>query len=522
MIEKLLRPLFAVAFITLICPCVHAAFEPIPPRTQQRIPLRATEPCTMLFLEGRLASSVEAAPESSIRLYLNGVLLDGSRIIGRKTVLTPENPKLTTPPYPRYSAEDHYFAFPKDTDFIAGNGPFFNESAARTVGCPYLLQLNVGDILHSTGNELLIINGNRKAFIIKQCSLQRKPEPVDEPLFVNSAWPFFYWSAEMRTRYREALGKGTFTPEEKASILTGLGTAEFLREGGDRAQAVHDWQQALTTSSAFNLRGEAAYRLAAERLHTGQWVDGHTEALVRAAAKGDDSWAELAAVILTVSDRRPDAESPRLIIRPPLMHGPQQVDGVLDEPFWKTVKVYPLLNPMKSYQSDRTLPYYNTDVRFVVLPDGIALGFTGKLPENVHWLTGRGRDEPVWEDNAVEFFVSPGTDLRHYYELDATPLGGQFDARNEWWWKTDSTWNGAWQVAARLDGTQFTIEYFVPWTDLGLKDKPASGTAFVVAVTRYLVRDTGMDYNGGMFYTLTKHRAYDCHRLMDGAVLVIP
>ena len=515
-----LAVIVAMMALALLHAC--AQLVTMPPRSQQLIPLPATPASSILYLEGRLDFFDEISAETAIRLYLNSVLLDGSRLLGSNTILFAENPRLSTPPFPRYSSDDHCFAFPVDPDFIAGNGPFHDELSERTIGCPYLLQLKVGDLLQPKGNELYIINGSRRKFVIRQCTLQNKPLIQAEPLLHTPAWTLFYYSAEMRARYTEALGQDLFNEHEKAHILAALGTGELLRAGGDRALAVRDWQQALASSTSFNLRGEAAYRLAAERQLSGKWADEKTEALVRAAAVGNDAWAELAAALLTVMNRRPVAQSPRPIICPPLVHGPQKVDGVLDEPFWKTLTAYPLTNAMASWRSDSSLPYYKTDVRVAVLPDGLALGFTGDLPDDVHWRTGLGRDESVWEDNCVECFIAPSADLHYYYELNATPLGGQFDGRHEWWWKCNPGWNGKWQTAARLNGTQFTIEYFVPWTDFGLTQKPPSGTVFLFDATRYLVRDTSKEHDDGIFYTLTPHRAFDCHRLMDGALLVIP
>ncbi len=418
-------PVLLLALSALLFPdaCLAQTFLTVAPHSQQAVNLTGAHGDNILYLEGRLESRDESQPETAIRLYLNGTLLDGTRLLGSQTIYTPENPKLTTPPVPRYSADDHCFAFPTDNDYIAGNGPFrYSEAYARTLGCPYLLQLNVGNLLRPGANELLISNGSELPFTIRQCSLNQYPQVVEESLPHNPEWTLFYYSAEMRARYLADARRGTWIPEERAHLLTALGTAELLRDGGSREQAVHDWQQALETSTDFDLRGEAAYRLAAERLRSGQWADERTEALVRtAAAVEDESWSELAAGILKVINHRPVGESPRLIITPPLVAGPLKVDGALDEKFWHEAKVYPLDYPMTNGKSDRMLPKFSTDVRFVVLPKGLAVGFTGVIPANTNWLTGVQRDDPVWEDNAVELFITPDTDIRTYYETRCNP-----------------------------------------------------------------------------------------------------
>jgi len=489
------------------------------PHSQQVIPLNASPDTAILCIEGRLVNNYEAPPRTAIRLILNRTLLEGDRIIGPRTIVLPTNPKADYPPRPRYTPADRCFAFPIDADYIAGNGPFWgNEGSRQSVGCPHLLQLRVGDLLRAKGNELTVINGSKMTFEVRCCSLAATPETSAEPLVPNPAWTLFYYSPEMCQSYETAVQQGKFTPAERAHILAAIGTGELLRDGGDRAKAIQAWQQALATSTTFDLRGEAAYRLAAERLRAGKWADERTEALVRAAAVGDESWAELAAALLKIIDgNRADEEKGRLIIRPALVQGAQVVDAVLDEPFWKVVPTYKLNYSMGKAR----LPYYATDVRFAVREDGLALGFTGDIPEGACWTAGINRDANVWDDNAVEFFVSPDTDIRYYYELNASPMGGQYDGKHHWWWDCNPGWNGQWKVAGRVDGAKFTIEYAIPWTDLGFTAKPASGTVFIVAVTRYAV--TGKDDDSvGKFFTLTKHRDYDCHRMMDGAVLVIP
>lgn len=491
----------------------------IPGRTATTQILTATGDAQMLVLEGRFVSGwAEGGPRWAIRLLLNDVLLDANRILGPHTVYAPKTPKLLTPARPRYAVADRTFAFLSDTDFIEGNGPYpwDDERSFRVIGCPPVLQLTVRDLLRPGANTLTIINGAQESFEVKQVALLSGPLYTEEPLPSDPTWPMLAQSAEMRTAYQNLLRQGELLPAQQAHLLAALGTAEFLRPGGRQSLAFRYWRQALMTSRQFDLRGEAGYRLAAERLRTGKWDQPGDEALACDASGDDDSWSELTRAVLDVLAGKTDS-SARPLIRPAFTAAPMRLDGRLDEPAWATAHVYPITYPMSPKSP---VPLYPTTVRFLVQPDGLRVGFTGEMPETFPWSTGIGRDEPIWFDHAVELFL--GTpELREYYELDASPLGGQFDCRNVWWWKGDSGWNGRWQVASRLDHGQFAIEYAIPWRDLGWRSRPRGGTTLIVTAVRAANLVTGNDRQRE-FFGMTRHRGYDPHRLMDGALLVLP
>ncbi|MHB9133198.1 MAG: sugar-binding protein [Armatimonadota bacterium] len=511
------RIIWCILACCLLAGYAHAAELPsIPPKSQRIITLTAGKDDAFLAVEGRFVLEHESRPLPMIRLVLNGTLLEGERIIGPHTMYAPLIDTFRYTPRSRYSSVDRCFAFPMDTDYTHGNGPWWSEMNERIAGCPALLQLRVGDLLKPGKNELLIVNGGHKAFELRHCAYASAAVEQQEPLLTKPGWISPALNAEIRKMYQTALKGGKLSPAESAHIHTALGTAEFLREGGDRKAAIRHWQQALATSDNFALRGEAAYRLVAVRTRTGRWPDAHTEALVRAAAVGDESWAGLTRAVLDALEGKQDSAA-RPLIRPAAVATEITLDGQLDETCWKSAKTYPIANPM----GDENGKYFDTQVRYVVTPGGLAVGFTGVLPAQNEWSCGITRDQPVWEDNCVEIFLSPDTDLRHYYEMNATPLGAQYDGRNTWWWKTNGDWNGNWKMASQIHGTDFTVEYLIPWSDLGFKARPARGTLMITGAARFVV-ELQNEKRVGWFYTMTKHRGYDCHRMMDGAVLVMP
>ncbi len=95
------------------------------------------------------------------------------------------------------------------------------------------------------------------------------------------------------------------------------------------------------------------------------------------------------------------------------------------------------------------------------------------------WGRYRGRDEPLWEEEAVEIFLSPGGDPpRVYFELEFNPFGAVFDAivrnptstRREM--RVDAEWDCAGLVhAARVLAPErrWTVEASIPWRGLGVE-----------------------------------------------------
>lgn len=94
------------------------------------------------------------------------------------------------------------------------------------------------------------------------------------------------------------------------------------------------------------------------------------------------------------------------------------------------------------------------------------------------WGRFRGRDEPLWEEEAVEVFLAPGgASPSDYFEFEFNPFGAVFDAivrnptsrRAEMRVETD--WDCAGLVhAARVFAAErrWTVEARIPWSGLGI------------------------------------------------------
>ena len=108
-------------------------------------------------------------------------------------------------------------------------------------------------------------------------------------------------------------------------------------------------------------------------------------------------------------------------VKIPRLAGTVKLDGLLDEPVWKKAAV---LEPF--YANDGSGPERErTTVRLWYDDQALYLGWTCKDVDIQATLTNR--DSKFWEEEVVEFFVTP-KELGRYFELQWNPLGGVFDA----------------------------------------------------------------------------------------------
>jgi hypothetical protein len=165
----------------------------------------------------------------------------------------------------------------------------------------------------------------------------------------------------------------------------------------------------------------------------------------------------------------------------PMIKAAIKIDGVLDEEVWqKASRLTPFVH------HDTMAPArVSTEVR--IWYDDAAL-FLGWVCEDTDiQATFTQRDSRFWEEEVVEFFVTPGT-LDRYFELQWNPLGGTFDAiisneigpdgrskqfKGDWSYTAPSM-----AFAVKVDGTvqnssdrdqRWTVEVRVPFADLNVR-----------------------------------------------------
>ena len=105
----------------------------------------------------------------------------------------------------------------------------------------------------------------------------------------------------------------------------------------------------------------------------------------------------------------------------PRIEGEVNIDGVLDEQPWQKAA---RLTPFVQHDTMGTARV-RTEVRIWYDQAALYLGWICEDGDIQATLTGR--DRRFWEEEVVEFFVTPAG-LDRYFELQWNPLGGSFDA----------------------------------------------------------------------------------------------
>ena len=212
------------------------------------------------------------------------------------------------------------------------------------------------------------------------------------------------------------------------------------------------------------------------------------------------------AVVAAQSPGAPTLPEPKTAAVPRLS-ATLNIDGVLNEQVWASaVRLTPFVR-YDTMANSRT----RTEVRLWYDTAALHLGWI--CEDDDIQATFTSRDSRFWEEEVVEFFVTPGT-LDRYFELQWNPLGGTFDAiisnqigpdgRSE---RFEGDWSytaADMTYAVRVDGSvqnsndkddRWTVEVRVPFTDLRVPP-PAVGEVW-----------------RGNFYRFNRGRTHDPEQL---------
>jgi carbonic anhydrase/acetyltransferase-like protein (isoleucine patch superfamily)/bifunctional DNA-binding transcriptional regulator/antitoxin component of YhaV-PrlF toxin-antitoxin module len=168
--------------------------------------------------------------------------------------------------------------------------------------------------------------------------------------------------------------------------------------------------------------------------------------------------------------------------------GQIRVDGSLDDPGWTGI---PPMSPLV-HSNGAGAPREQTEVKVSWDDANLYLAYACKDADI--WGNFEHRDDPLYDEEVVEFFLCPTGDLRHYFEFEISPLNVLFDAKvfspegDRRSMLVDREWNAAGiRTAVRVSGTLndrtapdigWIAEAALPFADLGLSGPPAPGTVW--------------------------------------------
>lgn len=105
----------------------------------------------------------------------------------------------------------------------------------------------------------------------------------------------------------------------------------------------------------------------------------------------------------------------------PKVNIPPIIDGCLDGDAWSHPQAVSLV-----LSEDGATASKPTNVKLCWDDDHLYAAFAC-IDQDI-WGTMLNRDDPIWNEEVVEIFLSPDGDLTHYYELNVSPRNVVFDA----------------------------------------------------------------------------------------------
>jgi hypothetical protein len=200
------------------------------------------------------------------------------------------------------------------------------------------------------------------------------------------------------------------------------------------------------------------------------------------AEKSKASLGEKAKEVGMADQPRSVADLPTHVVR--RTADPLVIDGRLDEPVWSRLQPVSDLKLMDGM----THPQLPTEVKLCWDDRYLYLAFTA-IDTDI-WGTMRNRDDPIYEEEVVETFLSSSGDPTRYYEFEWSPHNTVFDAvihcPNEWGDRSTMTADTAWncsgllsavQVVGTIDrrddlDQQWTVEVALPFAEIGRNGRP--------------------------------------------------
>jgi len=154
-----------------------------------------------------------------------------------------------------------------------------------------------------------------------------------------------------------------------------------------------------------------------------------------------------AETIATPSARRQGMAVPRYVVK--RTEEPMAVDGLLTEPVWKRLEAISLV-----LSDGSGTPQQETEVKLCWDDGHLYVAFTA-IDTDI-WGTMTRRDQPLFDEEVVEIFLSPTGSLTDYYELEVSPRNVVWDGKvhnPEGRWQTSQA-DASWDCPGLLTGVR--------------------------------------------------------------------
>ncbi|MGB9599003.1 MAG: carbohydrate-binding family 9-like protein [Myxococcota bacterium] len=170
---------------------------------------------------------------------------------------------------------------------------------------------------------------------------------------------------------------------------------------------------------------------------------------------------------------------------------PLKIDGRLDEEVYRTARWTPYF---VSANGDPTKPRFKTRAAIFYDDKNLYIAFDVEDPDI--WAGYKNDDDPIYNEEVVEFFVDPEDDNQTYYEFQVSPANVHFDAYFEYHrsdLKKAMAYQSGFISAVHIDGTLnkrddvdkgYTVEMMIPFEKIN-KPKPSKGARYRIDMFRF-------------------------------------
>lgn len=342
-----------------------------------------------------------------------------------------------------------------------------------------LLPAFIEGMLDAADPGTVITDGNESSYYYTKAEQFEKSRDVMR----DQAWKML--SLENQARYPEHVQVSqALYVDHLFDLRVRKNISEFMTPEERALWFEHNVYYALSTADRY-------VWLYSERMNW--WLDRDVPELLpvairRARAKlaaGEPLGFDLSAVIEEATERRSAMLAASLVRRSadvaPVPAGQTPaIDGVLDDPLWRSVSAMEAFVPYIGVKPDpklaATLAWaaYDQDNLY------IACYCYEPNPAGVK-VIGSARDHDVWNGDSVDLFLSAGQERKPYYHLIVNPEGVLWDAACNG--SDDLSWSPDLHVATHRDAGYWSVELSLPWKSL-TRNAPVAGQTLYANLCR--------------------------------------